>query len=409
MHRRLIVAFVALAVGIIALYGIPRIFTLTDTVQASETRYANRMADVVAVLISERESTASVDAALLASLLSGGEGVRYTDATGETIQVGVLPSDDDITATTPLTSGGEVAFTRSSDVVSSRLRTAVTPVVLIGIGLLFISVIAAVLLARSLSRPFEKLVETAREIGRGNVSPSREPLRIPEAQAIDVALRDSAALLERRIRREHEFAANASHQLRTPITAVRLELEDLSLWPETPPVVREQLDHALREIDRLADAIAQLLELARGNAPDSARAEPLDDLIRSAVGRWSAQARSAGREITFAGADGPLGATASTASQILDVLLHNALSHGRGLVTVHATRRAEYVTVQVSDEGRRPAGNEIFHRRPEQRSATSGEGIGLALSAELAESLGGHLLLEGDATTTFSLILPARE
>ena len=84
------------------------------------------------------------------------------------------------------------------------------------------------------------------------------------------------------------------------------------------------------------------------------------------------------------------------------------LRHGRGEITVSGTRRAEYVTVQVSDEGPRPSGNQIFHRRPEQRSASSGERIGLALSAELAESLGGHLLLEGTATTRFSLILPAR-
>lgn len=93
----------------------------------------------------------------------------------------------------------------------------------------------------------------------------------------------------------------------------------------------------------------------------------------------------------------------------MDVLLHNALAHGRGTVTITGARRTDYVTVQVSDEGPRPSGNAVFQRRPEQRSTTSGEGIGLALSAELAESLGGHLLLEGDTTTTFSLILPARD
>jgi signal transduction histidine kinase len=102
-------------------------------------------------------------------------------------------------------------------------------------------------------------------------------------------------------------------------------------------------------------------------------------------------------------------AVPAAASQILDVLLHNAIRHGRGAITVSAVQRAEYVAAQVADEGPRPSGNAIFQRRPDQRSATSGEGIGLALAAELAESLGGHLLLDGDETTTFLLILPSRE
>src|SRR5690606_27750973 len=182
----------------------------------------------------------------------------------------------------------------------------------------------------------------------------------------------------------------------------------LSLWPETPPKVSEQLGHALAEIDRLADAISQLLQLARGEAPDGGASEPLDATIRSAAARWSPQAESAGRTIRFEKSDSVLGSASTAASQIIDVLIHNALTHGRGTVTVSGVRRTDYVTVQVSDEGPRPSGNIVFQRRPEQRSATSGEGIGLALSAELAESLGGHLLLEGDETTTFSLILPAR-
>ena len=406
MRRRLIIAFVALAVSIIGLYGIPRIFTLADAVHASETRYATRMASVIATVIDDRDEPA--DAAFLEPLLGAGEGLSYIDPEGGEVQLGVRPDGDDISATTEVAAGGTVTFTRSGELYANRVKESITPVVLIGIVLLFASVLAAVLLARALSRPFTALVETAREIGRGNPDPPHQHLPTREARALDVALRDSAALLSQRIRREHEFAANASHQLRTPITAVRLELEDLSLWPETPPVVREQLAHAVREIDRLAEAIAQLLELARGGTDRLGVVEPLDQVVRAAAARWAAQADAAGRSIRVVGADAELGSAAAAASQILDVLLHNALTHGRGAVTITGIRRAEYVTVQVADEGPRPAGNEIFQRRPEQRSATSGEGIGLALSAELAESLGGHLLLEGDATTTFSLILPAR-
>ena len=94
-------------------------------------------------------------------------------------------------------------------------------------------------------------------------------------------------------------------------------------------------------------------------------------------------------------------------AQILDVLVHNALQQGRGRVTVSAARANGYVTVSVGDEGPRPAGNAIFQRTP-GKSTGGGEGIGLALSAELAEALGGHLLLDSSPTTRFSLILPQK-
>ncbi|WP_182255279.1 sensor histidine kinase [Microbacterium esteraromaticum] len=406
MRERLIVAFLALALGIIALYGVPRIIMVADLVHASENQYADRMAGMVAAVIDDRDEP--VDEAFLASLLTEGESVEYRPADGDAVRAGSTPVGNDITRSSDVSAGGAVAFTRSGEVVAERVTTAIAPVIVIGIGLLVVSAVVAVLLARSLSRPFLRIVETVRQIGRGNLQPSPEPLRIPEAKAIDAALRDSAATLERRIRREHEFAANASHQLRTPITALRLELEDLSLWPETAPAVREQLDHAVREIDRLADAISQLLEFARGGTPGSGTFEPLHDSLRAAASRWNAQAGASGRRIRVSASGSALGDAPAAASQILDVLLHNAIAHGRGDITVSGERRSEYVTVQVADQGPRPSGNQIFQRRPEQRSATSGEGIGLALSAELAESLGGHLLLEGAPTTTFSLILPAR-
>ena len=407
MRRRLIFAFVSMAVMIIALYGVPRAIMTAELVQSSQTQRVDRMAILLSALVSERERVGPVTADLFESLLRPEDGVTYVGTDGDTLHVGATADGDDLQKTVEVKDGGTLTVTRSGSYVTQLVSDAVTPVILIGVVLLFVSVLGAILLGRNLSRPFVKLAGTARDLGAGGLSSEPEKYRFPEAAAIDRALRDSADTLERRIRREHEFAANASHQLRTPITAVRLELEDLSLWGETPPVVREQLEHAVQEIDRLADAITQLLALARGEA--AAESAPLAQTIHGAAERWRQQANATGRSIRTDDLDDALGSAPAAASQILDVLLHNAIKHGRGTITITAARRAEYVTVQVADEGPRPSGNSIFQRRPEQRTATSGEGIGLALSAELAESLGGHLLLEGDETTRFSLILPARD
>ena len=91
--------------------------------------------------------------------------------------------------------------------------------------------------------------------------------------------------------------------------------------------------------------------------------------------------------------------------QILDVLIHNALRHGRGVVRVRARDARTHWAITVQDEGDRPAGPGIFDRHVS--TGEGGEGIGLTVAAELAESLGGSLTLESVPTTTFLLRLPA--
>lgn len=405
MRERLVFAFVALAVGIIALYGIPRAFAIADLIETSEERRVVRLADFLSVLVAEREAHGEVTEEFLEPLLQDGEHILYTAPDGTEVYAGATSSEDSVTSTAEVEGGGSVEFGRSDEVISGRVLEALAPVIWLGLGLMIASAIVGVLLGRRLSKPFVRLAAVARDLGDGALPLDSEDLRIPEARAIDQALRSSAATLEARIRREHEFAANASHQLRTPITALRLELEDLSLWPETPPTVRAQLDHALREIDRLSGAIGQLLELARGGTPGAGDWAPLAPMLEQAGDRWRAQATAQRREIRVdASRVSTVNAPAPT-TQILDVLVHNALKHGRGQVTVSASPANGYVTVSVSDEGPRPNGNAVFQRTP-GKSTNGGEGIGLALSAELAEALGGHVLLDASPTTRFSLILP---
>lgn len=407
MRDRLVLAFVLLAVGIIALYGIPRAYIVADLIQTSEERRVVRLADFLAVLMAEREAEADVTEDFLEPLLIEGERIVFTDADGTEVRAGVPPAPGDISSTADVDGGGTVEFSRSGEVIGGRVQEAVMPVVVIGIVLMAAAAVTGILLARRLSRPFVALAGVARDLGEGSLDVQPARSRIPEARAIGEALRTSATTLEQRIRREHEFAANASHQLRTPITALRLELEDLSLWPETPPGVRDQLQHALAEIDRLSDAITELLELARGGNPGGDSWIPLGTMLDQAAQRWRAQAAARDRQIVVRPHEMGTVTAPGPAAQILDVLIHNALEHGRGPVTVSGTRANGYVTVHVSDEGPRPDARTIFQRIP-GKSTGGGEGIGLALSAELAEALGGHLLLQSTPTTSFSLILPQR-
>jgi signal transduction histidine kinase len=212
--------------------------------------------------------------------------------------------------------------------------------------------------------------------------------------------------MTRSLAAERDFAADASHQLRTPLTALRLELEDLTYWPETAPAVSEQLHRALGELDRLSGTVTELLEHSRGRRLE--RPVPVDLALLTAetAARWDRQAGAAGRTVT---AMAPRPARVRThpglLQQILDVLIHNALRHGRGVVRVRARDARTHWAITVQDEGDRPAGPGIFDRHVS--TGEGGEGIGLTVAAELAESLGGSLTLESVPTTTFLLRLPA--
>lgn len=425
MRNRLLLVLVAISISIVALYGIPRVFVVADLVRDSERDKAEASAHLVAVVLGEYESRSIVTSADLHVLVTDSiERIVYTAPNGTVTSSGPAldATADDVTISKAVPGGGSLTFTRSGVPIAKAVREALTPLVSIGLGLVLLSVVIGLILARRLSAPFVQLATASREFGEGRLDIPVENYTIPEAQAIAHALHESGQALKERIRREHEFAANASHQLRTPITALRLELEDLSLWTSTPAPVAEQLGRALAEIDRLTEAIQQLLEHARGQVPGASTRVPVDSLLTDAAKRWQPQASAADRIIKADTApcprDRPGVRAPAPASQILDVLVHNALRHGQGTIRLTATAERGYLKITVADEGPRPLRNNIFDRKYRPRpskngpsaagsSTTHGEGIGLSLASELAEALNGHLVLGTGPTTAFTLMLPA--
>lgn len=407
MRERLLVAFGTLILVIVALYGIPRAYLLADGVEQVQSDQLNQSADFLAELIPERASTQGVDQEYLAGLLEESERIEHLDAEGELIvEAGEqLPEHgSDIVATRELPQGQELILTRSGLHVQDSIADALTPVVVIGVGLTLSAGIVCLVMARKLSRPFQDLAAAARQLGSGRFDLEERDYKLPEAQAIGSALTNSARQLEQLLEHEREFAANASHQLRTPITALRLELEDLTYWPETPPAVSAQLTHSLGELDRLSAAVTELLELARGQRLGDGHAVDLPELLQDYASRWTRLAGERGRalavtvpeELTAVIHEGPV-------AQIFDVLIENALTHGSGTVELRAEDAGTHLRLSVANEGPRPERTDLFERRVTQGS---GEGIGLAVASELATAVGGTLRHESGPTTRFVLMLP---
>ena len=283
--------------------------------------------------------------------------------------------------------------------------------------------------ALRLAAPLEQLTLAARALGDGDFSVRAQRSGLREADTASQALEDTAAQLGRLVDRERAFSSDVSHQLRTPLTALRVGLESAVTRPDADS--RAALKDALTRCEHLSDIVEDLVSLIRqpGFTP-----VPVDAgaLLTEAADRWHAPLDARGRRLAQV-AESPLprcAAPPAALRQILDVLISNALWHGEGTVTLTARQAEGSVAIDVSDEGpgmpddpapdtrsspggatpRTPRGMsdgeaKISDTRP---LADDGHGRGLPLARSLASAAGGSLVLSHPGPNpVFTITLPA--
>ncbi|WP_433305354.1 sensor histidine kinase [Actinoplanes sp. CA-030573] len=274
----------------------------------------------------------------------------------------------DLAVVVPVLSDTTVAGSVRAAVPFARLRAQSHRIwgLLAALALLVIAV--AVLLARRsairISRPFENLTAAARSLGDGRYDVHLPRCEITEADEAGDALRDSARQIAELLRHEREFVRDASHQLRTPLAGVLLALERPA--PDVPTAIARARD--------LETTIADLLSL-RGRTghgtTDPAR------IAREAVRRWGSPARPVALRTD---SEGTVAISGPALRQSLDVLIDNAMRHGRGTVTVTVEPYGDAVLIEVADEGDGFGDAAAF-------------GTGLHLAAGIIERAGGSLLI----------------
>jgi signal transduction histidine kinase len=289
---------------------------------------------------------------------------------------------------------GAVRVTQSVAAVDHAVNSATAGLVLIGAVVLGLGLLAGVLLAGNLARPLHRLARAARRAGDGDLG-----VRVPEEgsseqREVARAFNEMTSRVQRMVDAQRDFVADASHQLRTPLTGLRLRLEEAAATTGDV-AAREQLDAAVGEVDRLSGVVTELLVLSEAGAaraPEAA-ADPLA-AARRAAERWAAH----GADISVVGADaGTVRCAVADLDRILDVLVENAIDYGppgqRVALTVAPGR------VEVADEGRGLAPGEEeavfarFHRGSAGRAGGSGTGLGLAIARELAARWEGSVAL----------------
>ena len=267
--------------------------------------------------------------------------------------------------------------------------------------------LAAVLAAR-VARPVEELAEAAGRLGAGDPRPLRRRYGVAELDQVADGLNSSARRLSSLLAADRELAVDASHQLRTPLTALSMRLEEMIAAADDPAVVRDEGSAALAQAERLADVGTQLLSPARRATAASAELTGIDEIVQQQVVEWEPAFRRARRKLVVIGVRGlQAHVTPGGLAQVLATLLDNALMHGGGTVTIQTSQSARSVVIEVRDEGKGVPPDlvsRIFERSVSGRP--EGTGLGLALARTMAAADGGRVVLVKAKPATFAVFLP---
>jgi signal transduction histidine kinase len=320
------------------------------------------------------------------------QGERHSDTLGQ----------DLLYTAVPVTNNGHVVgavrVTQDLAAVHHRVRRAVLALIAIGAFALVLGLALAWFLAGSLSRPLRRLASTARRLEAGDLDARAEVSGATEQREVSAAFNDMAVRLGTVLAAQREFVANASHQLRTPLTGLRLRLE--SARAKAGRDAEPELEAAELEVERLARLLTSLLTLAReGDEPPPARPVSLARVAERAYERWAAAAEQDGRELELAGSgDATVAASEEDLATLLDNLIENALRYSPTRVAVDWGRDGEEAWLAVLDEGPGLAPGEetsLLDRftRGSAGSSRPGTGLGLAIVQTLAQRWRGSVSL----------------
>jgi two-component system, OmpR family, sensor kinase len=290
---------------------------------------------------------------------------------------------------------GAVRITRSVQQANDNVRNVTLGLAAIGIAALVAGMLLAFGLAGSLSRPLTRLAAAARRLGEGDLSARAGDVSgASEVEELGQSFDEMADRLERSAQAQREFVANASHQLRTPLTAMKLRLEG-AIAEAADAKLRGRLEAADREVDRLSGIVDRLLVMAREVEEGISASVDLRVAVDRAVIRWNERAGQRDSTVVAQGDGGSARVDPTDLDQILDNLLDNATAYAPGEVRIESGGSNGRVFVAVRDRGPGIAPQDLarvterFYRG--RGVPSGGSGLGLAIARQLVEKWGGTL------------------
>jgi signal transduction histidine kinase len=298
---------------------------------------------------------------------------------------------------------GAVRVTYPASTIDERVTTKVRGILVVGLISLSAAALAAVLMATTIVRPLRRLQRATEHVAAGDFS-SRATIDegAPEIRGLATSFNSMTEKISTLIERQRAFAGDASHQLRTPLTALRLQLERAAVNLDTDPeAARIGIEAASEETERLQRLVEGLLMLARADQ-GAMPTEPIDvaDIVTERAAIWAPLADDRGVTVT-AGLVSSLTAWAvpGALEQIVDNYIDNALNVSRpgDEITVSATGDNGWASIHVADSGPGMSADQLQHAFDRfwraSNAGPDGSGLGLAIVRQLAEASGGEVAL----------------
>ncbi len=408
MRRRILRATLGVSLTVIALmtacmwwaYWAATTSELQTAVEDSADRIAGDLRDKLA-------QTDGIQAADLESGLPVGHRLEMRWDNGRLVVVGDAVGDGP-SSTEHVAGAGTITLVDATGHLQRRLWLGGVVILGVAIVLSALATIVAVRTSRRLTEPISGLAEQAERLGSGDLRASGRHYGVPEldqlADSMDAATRRVAELLAE----ERSLTLDASHQLKTPLTALSLRLEELAAWPDDPSV-RAEAASAIEQVERLSAVVDGLLRDRRSPSARGTRV-PLRAVIDQQLTEWRPAYDAVGRELralveiedTVAVDRGPVG-------QVIASLIENSLLHGAGRTTIEARVPHGTTWIEVFDEGEGVTDElapRVFDR---DVSGAGGTGLGLAAAQDAAVSIGGRIALVRRRPAHFRFFLDSRK
>jgi len=269
-----------------------------------------------------------------------------------------------------------------------------------------ILVFGIAVIARRTVEPIDVLVNEVRGIAQGVRDVNPQPTGISDIDLALNELRTSASTARSRLNAERTLAADVSHQLRSPLTALSLRLEQIAKDTENTSVHDDALG-TLIQVERMVTLVESLLTTWRTTTDRRLEKIELSQFVRSVAAGWSERYKKAGREISVTcDADVFVLGTRGIQELVLSVLLENSLKYGAGPTAIRVVDYRTWKLIEVADEGEGISAD-VRGELMTTGSTTQGTGLGLAWARSQVASDGGRLELRSIKPAVFGVFLIA--
>jgi signal transduction histidine kinase len=339
-----------------------------------------------------------------------GEGVLIVDTDGQILAAsGLNNAEPDVAAAADRALVGAVVVAADTRAAARDVARGWGFVAMGCLGLLVLAVLAARALTRWVLRPIDGLERAVGEMTEGVAGPPVDVRGPPELRHFTSAFNTMAGVVRASIDRQRRLVADASHQLRNPLAAIRLRADSLEDYVAEPG--RSTYGSMTAELDRLEHLLQQLLRLARAEEVSGSRrvglraavaeSTDLEDVIEERLAFWQPVADGQNQRLRYL-SDHP-GLAVSLArhdvEQLLDVALDNALRYAGQDTTVTVSTATDGTTVNlvVSDDGSGLPEEDLARaaaRFWRGQDDPGGTGLGLAIAGEIAAGHGGAISVE---------------